>query len=74
MTLTQIANCQTEQEARVIANNYAAANNYSVNEMFEMISNAWFSLMAEIHANGKSGDYKTAGLYSAAKQALSIWA
>lgn len=39
----------------------------------EAAEKAWFDLMAEIHANGKRGDYVTAAKYQAVKEELETY-
>lgn len=73
MTTSQITNCANSQEARRLAIAFAQANNYNVTAKYAEVYNAWFSLMSEIHANGKEGNYEAAMLLNEVKQTLSTW-
>lgn len=73
MTTTQITNCKNNQEARNLAISFAKSNNYNVAEKYNEVNAAWFSLMTEIHANGKEGNYVAASRLAEVKETLKTW-
>lgn len=66
-----LANDKTQTRRNAIQ--FARENNYKVRDMFELAASSFLNLMAEIHSNGKEGDYDTATQCLVVKETLSTW-